>query len=357
MGDGDVHYANPWSKWLFQKTFEEQFIVTKPGGTLREHFLGLVERVAFTPGGLGQLPIDRPVFIIGLPRSGTTLLYHLLCAHEQAAYVTNAMHAYPSAMGTVEWGRKAFRLDARGDRFLGDSITVDFGSPAEPNYFLHRWFGRTMAALHWPQLRADDLSAEQRALVQEDVRRILLAFGGLGRRWVAKSPVLQTELLLLQDLFPDAHFVHIVRDPRPTANSLVKLHKLCNAQLQKLSPGAPEVVPYPRLSTLPGYVAEWGADDLRTTAHLWVDAIEEVHRVKGQLAHFTEVRYEDLLAHPREELERLFSFAGMFWPEEGNAVFAREFGSIGQLRHKNAYQDYALVESITRGAMERYGYR
>jgi len=238
MGEGDVQYANAWSRWLFRRTFEEQFIVTNPGNSLRERFLGLMERWAFTPRGLSELPVDRPVFIIGLPRSGTTLLYHLLCAHEQAAYVTNAMRAYPTAMGTVEWGRKFFRLDARGDRFLGDSITEDFGSPAEPNYFLSRWFGRTLSALHWPQLRGEDLSAEQRALVQEDVRRVLLAFGGLGRRWVAKSPVLQTELLLMQDLFPDAHFVHIVRDPRPTANSLLKLPAVQRAAAEAVPGGA-----------------------------------------------------------------------------------------------------------------------
>ena len=354
MADGDVQYANPWSRWLFAGALGP-LPPAGPGESLRARLLGRLERWSASPGELSQLPIDRPVFVLGVPRSGVSRVARLLCAHEQAAYATRAVLAYPGAPGTVERWRRTLRMEVRPQ--AGEAPGEGLGAIVDMSALLVRWFGRAPDALHWPLLRGEDLSAEQRARVDEEVRRLLRAFGGLGRRWVAPSTLLHTELLLLQDLFPDAHFIHVVRDPRPTANALVQLYRACNAEQQRQSPGAPERVPWPRLSALPGYVAEWGADDLRTAVHLWVDAVQEVDRVKGQLARFTELRYEDLLLQPRKELERLFSFAGMFWPEVGNTAFEQELALVGQAKPGGAYQDYALVESIARAAMERHGYR
>ena len=349
-------YANWWSRLFFAKSFEQQFFIPVPRSAIEYSLMRMIERWKFSESHRG-LSIDRPVFIVGLPRSGTTLLYNLICAHERAAYVTNSMNSFTDAVCTIEWLRKKLNLNIRGERFLQDSIEADFGSPSEPIMFWGKWAGRNVDDLSWSELRARDLGPEKVAEIHEDVRRILYSFGGENRRFVCKYPIFQTELRLLQDLFPDAKFIHIVRDGRPTANSLAKLYHLSNAQIAKIKhPWVKHIVPYPRVPGLAKYVKEFGPDDLRTTAHVWKDAIGIVEKTRPDLRSFMEIRYEDLLTNPHRMMADIFDFCELDWPAASNAAFADQFAGIGVTRHKNAYRDYAVIEEIAGETLRKYNY-
>ncbi|MBI3557179.1 MAG: sulfotransferase [Deltaproteobacteria bacterium] len=351
-----VEYANWWSKLLFQKAYERQFVIPVPNPRGLVAFMEYLEARYFTPD-LEALRIDRPVFIVGLPRSGTTVLYNLLCAHKRAAYVTTAVNSFPTAICTMEWARKKFALNIRGERFLQDSIDADFSSPSEPAMFWGKWIGRDTESLYWPEKRLQDFSPEKRAEIYNDIKRLLHSFGGNGQRFITKYPVLQTELRMIQDLFPDAHFIHIIRDGRMVANSLLKLYKLCNDQLKKIQhPTLKTLIPYPRVQNLEKYVKEFGADDIRTTAHVWQDSIAAVNAVKGELKHFTEIRYEDILENPFDEMKRIFKFVDLPWPSDDNALFKREFESVGKVRHTNKYGQFGAVEQIAASTLKAYRY-
>ena len=353
---GQVEYANWWSKLLFQKSYEKQFVIPIPNPRGLVAFMEFLERKYFTPD-LASLRIDRPVFIVGLPRSGTTVLYNLLCAHERAAYVTTAVNSFPTAICTMEWARKKFALNIRGERFLQDSIDADFSSPSEPAMFWGKWIGRDTDSLFWPEKRLADFSNAKREEIYNDIKRMIHSFGGNGQRFIMKYPVIQSELRMLQDLFPDARFIHIIRDGRMVANSLVKLYNLCNAQLAKINhPTLKHLVPYPRVPKLESYLKEFGADDIRTTAHVWQDSIEVVNAVKGELKHFTEIRYEDILANPTGEMKRIFNFIDLPWPAADNALFRREFEGIGKVKHVNKYGGFEVVEKIAGTTLKAYGY-
>src|SRR5579885_1085122 len=97
-----AEYANWWSKLLFKKAFEQQFVIPVPPPWIMRAGLKLLENTVFRRD-LSRIKIDRPIFIVGLPRSGTSILYDLLCAHEQAAYVTNCINAFPEAPIAIEW--------------------------------------------------------------------------------------------------------------------------------------------------------------------------------------------------------------------------------------------------------------
>jgi len=355
----EIQYANWWSKLLFAKAFEQQFVIPLPQPAAVEGAFRWVERLAF-PGDVSAIAIDRPIFLVGLPRSGTTLLYNLLCAHSDAAYVTNGMNSFPTAMRAFEKIRALFHFNVRGERFFGDSIDSDFTSPSEPIMLWGKWFDRPLDLLHWPEIRARDLAPGKIREIQDDIRKVLSCFGAdanRSRRFVCKYVMFPTELRLLQDLFPDARFIHIVRDGRTTANSLLKLRRLCNEQARKIDhPTVRDLVPYPRVEKLPEYVARYGADDLRTTAHVWEDAIALVEKARPDLGHFAEIRYEDLLADPERRLRELFEFMGMSWPGDGYRPFREEFARIGKLRHVNRYSGFDVVEREVGSTLSKYGY-
>lgn len=357
--NNDIQYANLWSKILFKKAFEQQFVVPLPQPYLVDATFSAIERLFF-PSDLSNIRIDRPVFLVGLPRSGTTLIYNLLCAHPDAAYVTNGMNSFPRAMRAFDKIRSTFNFNVRGERFFGDSIDSDITSPSEPIMLWNKWFERPIDQLSWPKVRGSDLPNSKIEEIHTDIKKVLSCFGaGVDRspRFVCKYVMFPTELRLLQDLFPDAKFVHIVRDARTTANSLLKLHRLCVEQAKKINhPTAQNLVPYPRLEKLPEYVAQFGADSIQTTAHVWEDAILEVEAAKSDLKHFAEIRYEDLLQEPEKHLRSLFEFMEMKWPGDDFPPFREEFDRIGKTRHVNRYGGFDEVERIAGKTMKRYGY-
>lgn len=351
-----TQYQNWWSKILFQKNFENQFFIPIPHTRFENFIFKKIEKIKFK-SPLIQIKIDRPIFIVGLPRSGTSMLYNLLCAHEKAAYITNSINACPESICTIEWLRKKLNLNIRGERFLADSIQTDFGSPSEPATLWGKWIGRDATSLYWEEKRLKDFSPEKIEEIYFDIRKVISCFGEGPKRFICKYPVLQTELRMVQDLFPDAHFIHIVRDSRPTANSLLKLYHLINQQIKKINhPFIHYFIPYPRLKNLQNYIERFGADSIETTAHVWQDSINLVHEVAPDLKHYIEVRYEDILSSPEKELKRLFDFCDLNWPADSNLKFQKEFSIIGETHHKNNYKDFEIIEQITQPTLKKLGY-
>ena len=172
----DVQYANWWSKLFFAKNFERQFLIPIPPTSLEQALFRWIERTKFSQD-LTAISIDKPIFIVGLPRSGTSLLYNLLAAHEDAAYVTNSINAFPDAICTIEWLRKKLNLNIRGQRFLQDSMETDFGSPSEPVLFWGKWIGRDVESLAWPEKRLASLSFEKRAIFFDPLLGIIFFLG------------------------------------------------------------------------------------------------------------------------------------------------------------------------------------
>jgi len=358
----NVEFANFRSRILLGRSFERQYAIPK-----REPFDAVVrflkwyERTILTVD-TRDIQIDRPIFLIGLPRSGTTMLQDVLCTHPDLAYFTNAMHQYRDCFCAAEDLRKRLQLDFRGERFLGDSIEVGPGSPNEGHMFFAEWAGVDVYSLDYHDLRMENFTPEQIEQARESIRRVLWCFGGQAR-FFNKNPGSLTSILLTKDMHPDAKIVHIIRDPRKCANSMLKLYRKSREQEEKVhallgidEEEAQTFIPYPRLPRLKEYIETYGPDDLRTTANIWNDAITYVDERKDQVPHYYEVRYEDILANPRAEILKILDFCELEPIAEENTAFWEKLDAIGVVQHKNQYGDFDLVESICRDNMRKHGY-
>src|SRR5262249_42080443 len=79
---------------------------------------------------LDAVPIDRPVFVVGCHRSGTTVLYEALAAHPDVACFTNASNLLPQVPLLSNAVCRLLGLDAvRQERFLRDDITFTSTTP------------------------------------------------------------------------------------------------------------------------------------------------------------------------------------------------------------------------------------
>lgn len=357
-----VRYANPWSRWLLARTFRLQHGIAMTPAPLLERVLRVIERRLLRID-LSAIRVEKPIFLIGLPRSGTTMLQDLLCAHPRVAYFTNAMHLFRSCFCAAEVMRKFLRMDFRGERFLEDSVEVTAGSPNEGLGFWGAWFGLSPNSLAYQPLRLADLPPGTVEEIRLALRKVIWCFPHPQARFFNKNPALTPYLPLLHELFPDAKFVHVVRDARPCANSLLKLNQKVNEQLQRIRAAGRQVplagtefIPYPRLPGMAEYVATYSADDIRTTAHLWNAELEFVWECRPRLGSFYEVRYEDVLAEPQEEMSKLFDFCELPPPEPNNTAYWEKLRNVGTVHHQNRYGDYDLVEDICRENLSRLGY-
>lgn len=357
----NIKYANWQSRLLLRRNAEQQTAVP-----IQKHpkpvtkFLKWYERTILNVDTSG-IEIDRPIYLMGLPRSGTTMLQDLICTHPELAYFTNSMHAYREAFCAVEDIRKRLNLDFAGERFLKDSIEVSPGSPNEGLLFTAEWAGVDIFSLEYTEVDLANFSPEKIEEARETLRRVIWSFShedGKPRRFFNKNPGMVTSFTTTHEMYPDAKFVHIIRDPRKCANSMLKLYRLNHSQESTANKTGDEriFVPYPRVPKLAEYVERWGADDIRTTANVWNDAISFVDERKDQINHYYMVRYEDILENPEAELRKIFEFCELPFIEDRNSEFWQKLNGVGVISHKNSYGDFSVVEEICHDNMVKYGY-
>ena len=358
----DVQFPNLLSRVFLKKPFARQFIIPPPPPKLLERFLMWYERRRLHVD-LSGIAIDRPIFLMGIHRSGTTLLQDLLCLHPRVAYINNSMPSFRRCFCAAEYLRKRYKLDFKGQRMLNDSVGIEAGSPNEGVAFWREWLKEDHYSIDYAPRRKQDFTAEEISNIYESLKKILWCFDGRADRFFCKNPSLIPHMLLLKELFPDARFVHIVRDARSCANSMVKLYRLEQAQLERIRAsgghGIYDDKPYiafPRLPRLAEYVETYGADHIQTTARLWNDAIDEVNRVRDELPAFYEVRFEDIVQAPAEQVSRILEFCELPPMAPDNARYWEKIAGVGQVTHKNQYADYELIEEICRPNLVKYGY-
>lgn len=215
------------------------------------------------------------VFIVGCPRSGTTLLRHILMAHPQIT-ITPESHWIPV------WFEERRGLTPDG------MVTSELiGLLLEHPRFARLRIGREELA----GLMADGHPLSYSAFVTG----ILDLYGKRKHKLLVgtKTPQYVRRMRALHSLWPRARFVHLIRDGRDVSLSVANWSK----------------TPQTRLARLP----TWKDDPVSTTA-LWWESNVRLGRESGKSLGpglYYEVRYEALVAHPREESEALCAFLGL----------------------------------------------
>jgi hypothetical protein len=357
-----VEFPNLHSRLLLKGMFQRQHFIPEKPPWLLETVLSFVERRLMRID-ISDIRIDRPIFLLGLPRSGTSLLQDLCVAHPELGYITNGMNQFHSCFCAAELVRHKLKIDVRGERFVGDGIIVSGDTPNEAPSFWGRWFRWDPYNLRYVPRSPDSFTAEEVEGIHETLRKVLWCFGKPWRRLFVKNPALFSDLGVLPRLFPDAKYIHIIRDPRYCANSMRKLYQLCQKQLEFIHSQRKhgyleqrEFISYPRVPKLADYVAQWGADNVQTPAQVWKDCIAIARDWSSRLGSYLELRYEDLLANPHEQMARIFAFCELSPICEDNKKFWGRLVEVGQVHHQNNYGDFDLIESICHEEMRTLGY-
>jgi hypothetical protein len=214
---------------------------------------------------------DRPIFVLGCPRSGTTLFRTMLHAHRSIAIPPENRFVMGLYWRRTEFGdlRRPEARDAIGRAIVEDTETrfrfLGVDGPAVLDEI--RAEGTTLGSVYGVAFRAYCRKFDK-------------------PRWGDKRPAYYAFMDELNHLFPDAQFINVVRDPRACVESLLRM--------------------------------EWFPDDAAPCVATWIHAVREARRSGLKLgpARYLEVQYEHLVTDPEAVSQVVCDFLGEAFDEQ-----------------------------------------
>lgn len=203
---------------------------------------------------------SSPIFILGHWRCGTTLLHELFACDQRSIYPTTYQCFSPHHFLLTE---RLFSGPLSGilERAVGfhperpqDSMAIDYASPQEDEFALMLLgAGSPYLSFLFPNQRKDflkyrtlnTLTDSEQTLWREQwtnfLKKVMLK--SKGEHLVLKSPTHSFRIPMLLDMFPEARFVHILRNPYAvfpstlhTFKSIVRfgaLESVCESDLKE----------------------------------------------------------------------------------------------------------------------------
>ncbi len=325
---------------------------------------------------IGDLRVERPVYIAGLARSGTTILLEQLAAHPDV--VSHRYVDFPPVLTPYWWNRWLAlvpKAEERGqERAHKDGILVTSQSPeAFEEVLWMSFFPDTHNPGRSSVLGRGDSHPAFERFYDEHLRKLLAV--RKRQRYVAKGNYNLVRLGYLQRLYPDARFILAIRDPVWHIASLIKQQRLFVAG-ETAEPRALE-----HMRRVGHY--EFGLDrrPINVGDDAMIDRIAELwragHEVEGWAHYWAHiyrhladtldadpqlreasllVRYEDLCVRPREVLQQVFAHSQL--DLEPAALEGAATGLHAPTYYRPTFSDdeLALIETITRPVAARFGY-
>ncbi len=247
---------------------------------------------------VARTPIKPPIIILGHWRSGTTHLHNMLALDDRFAYPNTYEVLYPHTfLSTEATCSRLVSFFLPRTRPM-DQVRVSFQAPNEEEYatcsmtlhspYVGFVFPRHQATYD-PLLTfrgvPDDIVAEWKAAMALFVRKLTWKYN---RPLVLKSPPNTCRIKLLLELFPDARFIHIHRNP-------FKVFKSTYHWLWTTAPWFN--LQRPCFDSLKDYV-------LRTYRQMYEIFFEERSLIPA--GHYHEIGFEELEARPVDQMRRLY---------------------------------------------------
>jgi hypothetical protein len=251
---------------------------------------------------VARAEVKSPVFILGHWRTGTTHLHNLLGIDKRFAYPTYLDVFAPHSLFHPPIGaRLALKLFAPKTRPM-DNVALNLGMPQEDEFALNvlgapspypmMIFLRSQERYR-PFLTFRDAKPEERdrwkAILTRYAKGLTAKYGG--RPLVLKSPPHTGRVKLILEAFPDAKFVHILREPytvfASTHNLFLKLGQVMH--LQRRPPDHAEAIKRPILE-------------------MYKEMYDALFEDRKQIpeGRYHEVRFEDLEKDPMGQMRTVY---------------------------------------------------
>lgn len=301
---------------------------------------------------------SQPIFMVGVPRSGTSILSEAFSMNEKIGWLPIYLSKYPSVMlfcmlnhltsiptfGFYFRGKKyqQKRIDLWLRRFLPYS--------AEVFPFWENILGEKFS---WDYLHNKKASRREKDLLPVIITKALKYQGK--DRFFAKFTG-PSKICYLSSIFSDACYIHVLRDPRAVVSSLLKVKFwIENGGLIK---------PWWRNGLTDNDLKDWGKYDkspVALAAIQWRRMVEvtEVEKSKIPPSQFYEIKYENFVLAPHETLQQLFFYFNLNDSKDAHKYIS-SYGTIHNMNNKFknhlSLNDISIINEITRNTAGKLGY-
>ena len=297
-----------------------------------------------------------PVFIVGHWRTGTTHLHNLMCQDRNLGYLSTFQAFAP---GLCLVGEKTIKPPlAMIARWLHptreiDNIPLSFDAPEEedlaianmsPYSFLHLYTFPRQAPYFFERFALFNGLPEKTRTEWKEIYLAVLRKASLksgGKRLVIKNCADSGRIETLLELFPDAKFIHICRNPYHVFHSTLFLYRtvLPRSQVQEIGPDQVEA-----------YV-------LRFYALLMQKFLGAKTLIPP--GNLVEVRFEDLESAPLDLLRRVYEGLGLPGFSEAEPAFRSYIDSVTGYQKNEYVATDDVIEKVNqhwRFALDAWGY-
>jgi hypothetical protein len=262
-------------------------------------FGGVFERLMFSHLVKNAKLSDPPLFVLGHWRSGTTLLHELLVLDPRHTYPNTYQCFEPLHFLWTEWFVPPMLKWSLPAKRPMDDMATGWERPQEDEFALVN-LGQPSPYLAWAfpnhgpaaddYLDLQSLSEKQRDAWKRAWKHFIhkLALRNPGRI-VLKSPTHTARVKTILEVFPDARFVHIVRDPLSLFPSTVRLWRSLS-EVQGLHPLGD---------------ANWIEGHVLDTFVRMYQRFEQDRDLIPH-GHLCDVHYESLVANPVEQMREVY---------------------------------------------------
>ena len=252
---------------------------------------------------------EPPLFVLGYARAGTTHLHNLLSKDPALGYLTMFQAIAPKWFLVGRGKIKSVMEEGMGDQTRPmDNVKITLSVPQEEEValansthmsFIHnftfprstrKYFDRYLMLGDGSGLRPRQLRRWERTYL-EILKKATIGCGG--QRLVLKTPANQARVPTLLRMFPDAKFVHIVRDPLVLHQSILRTYR--------------HIIPMNQMQDV-----DWDEMDefiIDAFAATMRQFIEDVRHIPE--GNYVEMKFEDLESDPLGELERVYRDLGI----------------------------------------------
>jgi sulfotransferase family protein len=295
---------------------------------------------------LGGRPLTF-VFVLGTGRCGSTLVHEVLAKHPDAGFVSN-----------LDDNLRRVNFKGRTNNLLYRRIPPRFTqkgrlrfAPSEGYLILDRFVSPAISTPCRDLMEQDAtpwLAARFRSFYEERA-------GAQGKPVFLHKFTGWPRARFIKAIFPEARFIHVIRDGRAVANSFLQM------PWWKGYRGPTEW----SWGALPGpYAREWedsGRSYVLLAGLEWKLLIDAFEASRAAIPEelWMDVRYEDFISDPRTNTEKLLRFVGLEWTDPFDAGFEQFTFSKGR---SDAYVEDLGEDNVRRlnaslaDHLQRHGY-
>lgn len=161
----------------------------------------------------------KPIWIIGVPRSGTTLVYQVMCKSFKSSYLTNRVaKRYRIALITRKFERFAYEAELHPVSFTSEyGKTKEASDPHEGGAFFYQFFPKSN-----PYCK--DLDKKKRIAFRKTISSLTEPL----KLFISKNTYHSLRIRALKDSFPQSKFIWVTRNKSDVIHSIVRARQKNN---------------------------------------------------------------------------------------------------------------------------------